>query len=272
MTWNVNSVRLRLDQFPRLLEKVCVDIICLQEIKTQNDFFPYAYFTSLGFLYHWVCGMKGYNGVAILSKYPLTSCKLWSWCGRDDARHISVHLGKNWQIHTIYVPAGGDIPDPNLNPKFAHKLAFLTSLQDFFSQNQMGNQIVLGDFNVAPLEKDVWSHQQLKKVVSHTDIEIDHLNAWQESGGFMDAIRHFVPASQPLYSWWSYRAKDWRASNRGRRLDHIWVSKHLSHRLLSYQILDQFRDEPTASDHVPVIVTLQMDDQDGFMRSNHDKI
>ncbi len=84
--------------------------------------------------------------------------------------------------------------------------------------------IAVGDLNIAPLETDVWSHKQLLTVVSHTPVEVERLGALQRAGGFVDAVRHFVPPEQRLYTWWSYRNRDWAASDRGRRLDHIWVT------------------------------------------------
>jgi exodeoxyribonuclease-3 len=114
----------------------------------------------------------------------------------------------------------------------------------------------VGDLNIAPLEHDVWSHKQLLDVVSHTPIEVAHMLAWQRTG-FTDAVRHFVPENEKLYSWWSYRNRDWRLSDRGRRLDHIWVSPDLVPGLKRYEILKDARDWPQTSDHVPVMVELE---------------
>ena len=87
--------------------------------------------------------------------------------------------------------------------------------------------IAVGDLNIAPLETDVWSHKQLLTVVSHTPVEVERLGELQQAGGFVDAVRHFVPPEERLYTWWSYRNRDWAASDRGRRLDHIWVTPPL---------------------------------------------
>ena len=116
--------------------------------------------------------------------------------------------------------------------------------------------IVVGDLNIAPLEHDVWSHKQLLDVVSHTPIEVERYGKLQATAKFVDAVRHFVPPEQKLYSWWSYRAKDWESSNRGRRLDHVWVTPDLVPRLAGYEILRSVRGWEKASDHVPVIVRL----------------
>jgi exodeoxyribonuclease-3 len=101
----------------------------------------------------------------------------------------------------------------------------------------------------------VWSHKQLLDVVSHTPAETEGLLAWQRRG-FIDAVRHFVPQDEKLFTWWSYRNRDWRASNRGRRLDHVWVSPDLEGALVRQTVLQDARDWPQASDHVPVCVEL----------------
>jgi exodeoxyribonuclease-3 len=203
--------------------------------------------------------MKGYNGVAILSRLPLRLVDAPDWCSRGDCRHLQVHIdapGGVVELHDFYVPAGGDIPDRVENPKFAHKLDFVAEAAGWFAASGVRPRSVLvGDLNIAPLEHDVWSHKQLLDVVSHTPVEVAALLAWQHTG-FADAIRHFVPADEKLYTWWSYRNRDWRASDRGRRLDHIWVSPDLVAGLRRYEILKDARDWPQTSDHVPVMLEL----------------
>jgi exodeoxyribonuclease-3 len=100
----------------------------------------------------------------------------------------------------------------------------------------------------------VWSHKQLLKTVSHTPIEVEVLTKMQNAIGWVDALRHFVPEDEKCYTWWSYRNKDWKKSNRGRRLDHIWVTPDLKAHLKSHLIVSEARDVVKPSDHVPVIV------------------
>ena len=114
--------------------------------------------------------------------------------------------------------------------------------------------IVVGDLNIAPLETDVWSHKQLLTVVSHTPVEVEKLGALQRSAGFVDAVRHFVPPEQKLFTWWSYRNRDWAASNRGRRLDHVWVTPPLVPHLAAAEVKRDTRNWELCSDHVPVVV------------------
>jgi exodeoxyribonuclease III len=258
VTWNINSIRLRLDNVQRLIAEWAPEVLCLQETKTQDGLFPREAFEALGYRHMLVHGMKGYNGVAVLSRIPLKSPQIRAWCARADCRHVSVELPGGVEVHNIYVPAGGDLPDPEQNPKFAHKLQFLRELTAWFAaERQAGHpMIAVGDLNVAPLETDVWSHKQLLGVVSHTPVEVEHLGLLQRAGGFADAVRHFVPPSERLYTWWSYRARDWAASNRGRRLDHIWVTPSLLDGLAEARVFRDSRGWEKASDHVPVMLTL----------------
>jgi exodeoxyribonuclease III len=258
MTWNINSVRLRVDNVCRLLAEAQPDILCLQETKTPDDLFPREPFAALGYAHIHMHGMKGYNGVAMLAKAPFPSVATRAWCERSDCRHAIVELPGGIELHNLYIPAGGDVPDPVENPKFAHKLQFLDELTAWFAGERQGGRkmIAVGDLNIAPLETDVWSHKQLLKVVSHTPVEVARLGALQRAGGFIDAVRHFVPPEERLYTWWSYRNRDWAASDRGRRLDHIWVTPPLLGALAEARVLRDCRGWERASDHVPVMLTL----------------
>lgn len=258
-TWNINSVRLRLNLIERLVKKRAPDILCLQETKVVDDAFPRQAFEKLGYVHQHISGMKSYNGVAILSRVPLQNTGVKHWYNKEDCRHIFASLPDGTQIHCLYVPAGGDLPDPIQNPKFAHKLGFLDEMAAFW-RAQKGDKtprLLLGDMNIAPLENDVWSHRQLLDVVSHTPIEVEKLEAMRAAADWVDVARRFVPPSEKLYSWWSYRAADWKESNRGRRLDHIWTSRGLIPSLRSFEILSEARGwEPKPSDHVPVLLDI----------------
>jgi exodeoxyribonuclease III len=255
-TWNINSVRLRLDLVERFIADAQPDVLCLQETKSPDEHFPRDALAALGYTHQLIHGMKGYNGVAILSRLPFAQSSTQSWCGRRDCRHAIATLPGGIELHNLYVPAGGDIPDPEENRKFAHKLDFLDAVADWFTRDRdrADAMIVVGDLNVAPLETDVWSHKQLLRVVSHTPVEVAKLGRFQASAQFIDAVRAFIPPEERLYSWWSYRARDWRLSDRGRRLDHIWVTPPLRGQLTHAAVHRDVRGWDSASDHVPVVV------------------
>jgi exodeoxyribonuclease-3 len=258
VTWNINSVRLRIELVMQLIDKQKPDVICLQETKTPDEFFPVDAFVDKGFKHYHFTGMKGYNGVAIFSKLPLDQREIYKRVGKDDCRHISARVDGEFELHNIYIPAGGDEPDPEVNVKFKHKLDFVDELAKWFPKERSAKtpMIAVGDLNIAPLEHDVWDHKKMLKVVSHTPIEVEKFTKLYDSVGWVDAIRNFVPEDKKLYSWWSYRAADWDAADKGRRLDHIWVTKSLKPALKKHQILRDVRGWERPSDHAPVILDL----------------
>jgi exodeoxyribonuclease-3 len=262
VTWNINSLRLRQGLLPDLIGALAPDVICLQETKCPDDLFPQELAAAIGFPHVLYRGMKGYNGVATFSRTPIRWHETTQdWVGRNDCRHLAVELdarGGPLVIHNFYVPAGGDIPDPAINPKFAHKLDFVAAARDHFAATtNLARSILVGDLNIAPLEHDVWSHKQLLKIVSHTPVETALHTEWQQTC-FTDGLRHFVPPEEKLYTWWSYRARDWLAADRGRRLDHVWVTHDLKGALRRHAILKDARGWTQTSDHVPVCVELSL--------------
>lgn len=255
-TWNINSVRLRFGLVARFLKEEAPDVLALQETKVINDLFPAEGFKKLGYVHQAINGQKGYHGVAVLSKLPFVKSTAREFCQKGDSRHMCVTLENGVELHDFYVPAGGDIPDPKLNDKFAHKLAFLQEMEEMFAKRRDRKSvpvILVGDLNVAPLEHDVWSHKQLLRVVSHTPIEVELFGNAREAFEWNDVTRQFVPENEKIYSWWSYRAHDWKTSDRGRRLDHIWTSPALKNAVKSQKILKDMRGWKQPSDHVPVV-------------------
>jgi exodeoxyribonuclease III len=265
-TWNINSVRLRIDAVAKFVKAARPDVLCLQETKCPDDRFPVKRFKRLGYEHVALNGQKGYHGVVVLSRLPFDSVETQSFCGKADCRHVSAVLGERAglrdpvTLHNFYVPAGGDIPDPQLNPKFAHKLAFLDEMRASarLHCNGASRMILVGDLNVAPLEHDVWSHKQMLRVVSHTPIECEKLGATQRDGGWIDAMRLRVPEPAKLYTWWSYRSPDWEAADKGRRLDHIWLAPALADRLADVRVFKHLRGWLRPSDHVPVTAALDV--------------
>ena len=265
-TWNINSVRLRIEHVAKFLKAVRPDVLCLQETKCPDDQFPRKRLKRLGYSHIAVNGQRGHHGVAIVSRLPFDSTVIHAFCGKSDSRHLAVTLAEQARlrepvtVHNCYVPAGGDLPDPEVNPKFAHKLAFLDEMRTASDLHPSARErsILVGDLNVAPLEHDVWSHKQLLDVVSHTPIECEKLNTAQHAGRWIDAMRTFVPEPAKLYTWWSYRSPDWQAADKGRRLDHIWVSPEFGDRLKSVKISREARGWLRPSDHVPVTATVEV--------------
>ncbi len=204
-TWNINSVRLRADLVRRHLAEEAPDILCLQETKAPVDKLPD--FAETGYRWCVARGQKSYNGVAILSRVPIEDAGALDLCGHGHARHVAARTACGLVIHNVYVPAGGDEPDPALNPKFAHKLDFVARLRDRFAAERPLRTLLVGDLNVAPREDDVWSHKQLLRVVSHTPVEVAALGAAQAAGGWVDVTRAHIPEQAPYQMCCTKRPK-----------------------------------------------------------------
>lgn len=256
-TWNINSVRLRAGLVARLLEEQAPDILCLQECKSPVDKIPAETFAELGYRHMIARGQKGYNGVAILSRLPIREVGAEDFAALGHARHVAGELENGVVIHNFYVPAGGDVPDREVNAKFGQKLDYLTEMRDWFHGQRPERSILVGDLNIAPREDDVWSHKQLLKVVSHTPIEVEHLAQMQEAGGWVDITRKDIPEGQ-LYSWWSYRSPNWDAADKGRRLDHVWATPDIANAGHSSRILRDVRGWEKPSDHAPVFASFDL--------------
>lgn len=261
-SWNINSVRLRAETVARWVADASPDVLCLQEIKCQAEQFPEEAFREMGFRHFHIRGQKGMHGVAIASKLPLDDLGDEDLCPRAEARHQRVGVA-GVELHNFYIPAGGDEPDPAINPRFAHKLEFLDRLEAYFARRAKENPrlVLVGDFNIAPYEHDVWSHKQLLKVISHTPVEVEALERIRQAGAFSDVARELIPMDEKIYTWWSYRAKDWKAANRGRRLDHIWVSPDVHKQAVAggrdaFTVWSDVRSWEKPSDHAPVMLAL----------------
>jgi exodeoxyribonuclease-3 len=256
-TWNINSVRLRAPLVCKLLGEEMPDVLCLQECKSPVDKIPVEAFAELGYTHMVARGQKGYNGVAILSRLPIEDVGDKDFAALGHARHVAARLENGVTIHNFYVPAGGDIPDREKNEKFGQKLDYLTEMRDWFRSDAPERSILVGDLNIAPREDDVWNHKQLLKIVSHTPVEVDHFHQVMEAGNWQDVTRADIPEGL-LYSWWSYRAKDWDAADKGRRLDHIWATGDIAAAGHSSRILRPARGWEQPSDHAPVFASFDL--------------
>ncbi len=256
ISWNINSIRARLSHLKKILHTYNPDLICLQETKVTNEKFPKEKIKSLGYEFFYLNGIPSYNGVSIISKIKADNSSIIEWCQNNDGRHISILLGKV-TLHNIYIPAGGELPDPKLNQKFKHKLKFLDELISWSTSKTFKKTILCGDFNIAPSPEDVWSHKQLKNTISHTEIERRKLNDLQKSGFWSDIIKEKIKSTDNLFTWWSYRSKNFKINNRGRRLDHIWISEDLKKEIIGVKIIDYTREWEKPSDHVPIFVEIR---------------
>ncbi|MCW3834914.1 exodeoxyribonuclease III [Sphingomonas canadensis] len=251
-SWNINSVRFRIGIVEQFLREQAPDILCLQETKVIDPDFPHAPFEALGYRHNFINGQRMHHGVAILSKVPLVEDDRLDWQANGEARHLGVRLPNGVRLENVYVPAGGDIPDRELNPKFGQKLDFIERMTRW-SESLRGPAILTGDFNIAPLECDVWNHKALLDVVSHTPVEVAALGGLQAAHGWVDLGRSFIAAPERYYTWWSYRAKDWEASDRGRRLDHMWASPEVARAATAHRVHEPCRSWIKPSDHVPIV-------------------
>jgi exodeoxyribonuclease-3 len=262
-TWNINSVRIRTDTVARFVREQAPDVLCLQEIKCQTEQFPADVFAEMGLPYLKVAGQKGWHGVAIASRLPITDSPKLDVCREGHARCVSA-LIEGVEIHNLYIPAGGDLPDRTLNPKFDHKLDFYEKLVGLMARRDpQAPLVVTGDLNVAPGEFDVWNHKYMSKIVSHTPAEVEAFASLMASLDFTNILREAHPEPEKLASWWSYRAADFRQSNRGLLLDHLLLSPGLRDAAFKggaaqARVHDDVREWAKPSDHAPVSVDLEL--------------
>ena len=262
-TWNVNSVRLRVGQIARFVAETTPDVLCLQEIKCREGEFPREAFADMGLPHLAISGQKGWHGVAIASRLPLEPAPVLDVCREGHARSVSATVA-GVEIQNFYIPAGGDEPDRALNAKYDHKLDFFERLTRLMAaRDPKAPLAILGDLNVAPSEFDVWNHRYMSKIVSHTPVEVEAMGELMAAGGFIDLVRQAVPEPEKLFSWWSYRAADFRVSNRGLRLDHLWITPGLQEAAcfegkIQARVHDDVREWERPSDHAPVSADLMV--------------
>ena len=258
-TWNINSVRARADIVEQFLRDHQPDVLCLQETKVANDIFPHGLFDQLGYTHRILNGQRMHHGVATISRVPLEGAWRYDWQDNGEARHIGVELlgpAQGVVVENVYIPAGGDVPDREVNAKFGQKLDFLGRMTRWADKVDRPTLIV-GDFNIAPLECDVYDHKALLKVVSHTPIEVETLGTFRDAHGWVDLGREFIPAPERNYSWWSYRSY-WRQKDQGRRLDHMWASPSLAPQARAHRFVEETRRWEQPSDHVPLITEFDL--------------
>jgi len=253
-TWNINSLTVRLPQVLYWLAAQPVDVLCLQELKLTDDKFPFATLQAAGYEAV-VFGQKTYNGVAILSRSPLRDVvKNVPGFEDEQARVIAATLdtpqGPLRVVNGYFV--NGQEPG---SEKFAYKMLWLAALHDWLrAELALHPRLVLvGDFNVAPEDRDSYDPEGLRGTIHHTDEERGHFQALLALG-LTDAYRLFEQPEKS-YSWWDYRMLGFQ-KNRGLRIDHILVSDALRSSVTACHIDRAPRKNKQPSDHAPVVVTL----------------
>jgi len=246
-TWNVNSLRIRLPQVLNWLSTEQPDVLALQETKVTDDLFPLEILQAVGYhiSFH---GQKSYNGLAILSKQPLTQVeKMIPQLNQDEKRVLGGSLGP-LRIWNIYVPNGQSV----LSEKYTYKLRWLDHLKNFLSQELQTypQLILLGDFNIAPEARDVHDPLLWEGQVLFSQPERDKLHSLFDLG-LEDCFR-LHPQSDNSFSWWDYRLNAFKR-NRGLRIDLILASKVLAAKCDHCTIDKTPRAAERPSDHAPVI-------------------
>lgn len=260
-TWNVNSIRTRLEHVINWLRENPVDVLCLQETKVIDDKFPREPFEELG--YHLdISGQKAYNGVALISRTPLTdvSAGFAPILGEDNVgeldeqKRVITGVVDGVRIVNLYVPNGASID----SDKYDYKLRWLKVLREYLQtllQQEPKSICVCGDFNIAPSDRDIHDPKGRENKVMATDAERQALNLVLELG-LADAFRKFT-AESGHFTWWDYRTAAFRG-NRGWRIDHHYLTPDLYEKAINCTIDIAPRKLPQPSDHIPVIVKLAL--------------
>lgn len=259
VTWNVNSIKSRLEHTVRFLREQSPDIVLLQELKCTDDAFPFLEIEALGYniVTH---GQKTYNGVAILSKYPIDSDDVVRGLPGDDsdeaARYIEAVIsleGQAIRVASVYVP-NGQSPDSD---KFSYKMRFFDRLYAHARRLLSYRELLVlgGDYNVAPTDLDVYDPISLRHSICFHPDEQQHFRSL-EYLGLTDAYRALHPDTQQ-FSWWDYRGSGWQY-NKGMRIDHLLLSALAADRLKSAHVSTDVRNWEKPSDHAPVMCSLQL--------------
>ncbi len=245
-TWNVNSLRVRIEHVCDWLQQNQPDVLALQELKITNDLFPYEQIAAIG--YQAVAnGQKTYNGVAILSREEPVDLVNELPDFEDQQRRVLAATIGDYRIINLYVPNGQTVG----SDKYSYKLNWLEALHDFLQQqiSVFPNLVVLGDFNIAPDDRDVHDPEDWKGNVLVSDEERNALKKIFDLG-IVDTFRQFEQAAN-IFSWWDYRGGAFRR-NRGLRIDLVLASKSLAEKCLSCDVDIEPRILERPSDHAPV--------------------
>ncbi len=246
-SWNVNSIRVRIEHIVKFLKDHDIDVLLLQEIKCINEVFPNSIFQDMGYNCE-VFGQKTYNGVAILSKYLIEDVTLGSSVFEDDpqSRYIEA-LINGYNISSVYVPNG---QEPNTNAYF-YKLDFLKVLSNYIKNKT--NFIIGGDFNIALSDQDVYDPKSWKDKICCTSRERECLNNFIQNNQLKDSISNFRKNDEKIYTWWDYRHSMFQ-KDKGLRLDYFFVSQNI---IIENMFVEKsMRSLERPSDHAPIIMII----------------
>lgn len=257
-TWNVNSIRTRLTQVIEWIQQESIDLLCLQETKVIDADFPTAEFRDLGYQVY-VSGQKAYNGVALISREPLTEVSkgFTPVLGTeqvgdfDDQKRVITGIIQGVRMINLYVPNGSDVG----SDKYVYKLRWLEILKaylHYWIQTDRPQLLVCGDFNIALEDRDIYDPKKAGQIMA-SDPERQALQAILDLG-FEDIFRTFRP-DPGYFSWWDYRSGGFQR-NRGWRIDHIYLTRALVAQATDCHIDPGPRGNPKPSDHAPVVLDL----------------
>ena len=249
-SWNVNSIRARIDNIKKYLKSSSPDIALLQEIKTEEDTYPFDEINKLGYL-SYVNGQKSYNGVSILSKKKLTKInKILPGDKVKQSRLISAKIkikNKDVEVINIYVPNGNPVD----TEKYRYKLNWIDLFIDEINKKLKNNNqiIIAGDFNIIPEEKDVYAPEKYENDALFR-LEVRKKYRTLINLGFRDVYRHFNKDKRE-YTFWDYMSSSWK-KNHGMRIDHFLISNKLLDNIKNINIDKKPRSKSKPSDHTPI--------------------
>ncbi len=251
-SWNVNSLKIRLDQVLTWVESAAIDILAMQETKLVDVNFPKEIFTERGYQVIYA-GQKSYNGVAIISRYPITDVVTDIPDLDDPQRRILIATIAGIRLINLYVPNGSELS----SDKYHYKLMWLKKVSAYIKQqlDLYANVAVVGDFNIAPEDRDVHDPVEWEGSVLVSPPERQAFSDLLTMG-LMDSFRHFFQ-EEKIFTWWDYRAGSFRR-NRGLRIDHLLLSKELMDLCKQSQIDKAPRKSERPSDHAPIWVELNL--------------
>jgi exodeoxyribonuclease-3 len=258
-SWNVNSVRTRLEQVTDWLVKEQPEVLCLQETKVSDELFPHSAFEAIGYR-RAISGQKAYNGVAILSRLPIEDVQIGfaallpddpEACSLSEQKRVISARIEGVRVLDLYVPNGSSLK----SDKYDYKLAWLGCLRRYLEvQEQQGEPLVMvGDFNIALEDRDIHDPERLGGGIMASDAERSILR--QALGERLADVFRMFEAGSGHWSWWDYRSGAWD-TGRGWRIDHIYLDEVLQELATGCVIHKDQRGNIQPSDHAPVVVSI----------------